>query len=153
MSAPDPNPAEFLRDFLHGWAQLLADAEIGLTWPPPDGVYTVGDVGIGMLTFPTLLDKAIALTPIPLTDDATLTQSLINLQVKSRAVDRFECMALDDAVANQIVGLFPVKLSTGIHIVSMDDRTSTPLGQDDKDRFLWSSNFPMTAHRPSGYRS
>lgn len=151
MSTPDP--ADFLRDFLHGWAQYLADAELGITWPPPDpGVYQPADVGIGMLTFPTDLDTAVALTPVPFSDDATQTQTVINLQVKCRAKDRFACMRLNSAINSKVAGLFPYTLSTGIHIVSMDDSSSTPLGQDGNDRFIWSSNYPMTAHRPTANR-
>lgn len=153
MSGPDP--ADFLRDFLHGWAQHLVDADIGLTWPPagPNDTFALTDVGIGFLTFPTALDKTVALTPVPLSDDPTLTQSLMNLQVKCRAKDRFECMALDSAIAGVILGAFPLTLSTGIQIVSMDPAASTPLGQDGNDRFLWSSNYPQMVHRPTPNRT
>jgi hypothetical protein len=153
VTVTDTSP--FLQLFTEGWAQALAaDDDLGLTWRPT-ATYQPGEIGIGLMTFPTGLDKAVALSPYPLGDDATLSDSTIGLQVKTRSTgaDPRDVWALDDAIANFLLGLYPTTLPTGIRITTMGDRISTSLGQDEKQRWIWSSSYPCGIYRPSVHRN
>ncbi|MCW2496347.1 minor capsid protein [Jatrophihabitans sp.] len=145
--------AAFLRLFVEGFAQALADAGIGLTWRPSEP-YETGELGIGVMTFPTGLNKAVALTPYPLSDDPALSDSQIGLQVKTRSesAEPRDVWDLDDAIANVLLGLYPTTLPSGIEIVTLQRTSSTSLGQDESQRWIWSSNYPCGLYRPSVHR-
>lgn len=148
---------DFLRLFTEGWAQYLADASIGLTWHPTDQ-YDPATVGIWLAAFPADptfdASTAVVLTPYPLADDATLANSTVGLQIKSRAPGRDPraVWALDDKIANRLLGNFPLTLPTGVRIETLTRTSSTSLGQDDKNRWTWSSSYPCQAHRPGAFR-
>lgn len=153
MTATDTSP--FLQLFVEGFAQVLDAADIGVTWRATDP-YHPGEVGIGLMTFPTGLGKAVALTPYPLGDDPALSDSEVGLQVKTRSAgaDPRDVWALDDAIANVLLGLFPVDLPTGITVTTLQRTSSASLGQDDENqRWRWVSNYPCGIYRPSLHRN
>lgn len=152
MTAPT-DTSNFLQLYVEGWAQFLDAADIGVKWRSA-GSYQAGEVGIGLMTFPTGLDKAVALTPYPLTDDPALSDSEIGIQIKVRSAgaDPRDAWALDDAIANRLLGLYPFDLPSGISIVTLQRTASGSLGQDEKQRWTWSSSYPCGIHRPSTHR-
>lgn len=152
MSTPtDTSP--FLQLFVEGWAQYIDAADIGVKWRP-SAPYEPSEVGIGLMSFPTGLTKAVALTPYPLTDDPALSDSEIGLQVKTRSAgtDPRDVWALDDAIANLLLGLYPTDLPSGIRITTLQRGPSGSLGQDENQRWIWSSNYPCGLYRPSTHR-
>jgi hypothetical protein len=151
-------PAEFLRHYTEGFAQLLADdPDLGLTWHPADP-YDPAETGIWLAAFPAdpsfEQSRAVVLTPYPLGDDAALSDSTIGLQVKTRCPgqDPRPCWSLDDAIANVLLGLYPVTLPTGVQVITLQRTSSASLGMDENQRWTWSSNYGTTVYRPSTHR-
>lgn len=141
----------FLGDFAEGFAQLLTAAGLGLSYAD---TYTAGQTGIGLMKFPLELDNAVALAPYPLTDSPALNSSEIGLQIKTRMAgeDPRAVWALDDAIANFLLGNYPLTLPTGVRIVTLQRTSSGSLGQDDAKRWNWTSNYPCSVYRPSLHR-
>lgn len=148
-------PANFYGDLVTGYAQILATAGIGLTWRP-SAPYVAGDVPIGLMAFPTGFDKAVALAPYPLTAAAAQNEDRVGLQVRTRGAasgDPRDVWQIDAAIGNVLLGLYPVTLPTGIRVESMDDPHGASLGQDEKNRWGWSSNYPLLVYRPTLHRT
>lgn len=144
---------DFYVDLVTGYAELLAAAGLGLTWRPA-APYVAGEIPIGLMEFPTGFDKAVALAPYPLAAAAGMTEDRVGLQVRCRSVsaDPREVWRLDAAIGNVLLGLYPLTLSTGIKVVSMGDPSGASLGQDDKSRWHWASNYPLLVFRPTLHR-
>jgi hypothetical protein len=94
------------------------------------------------------------LTPYPVSDDPTLADSVVGLQVMTRkaGADPRPTNDLADDAFDQLHGLHDVDLSTGIHVVSCVRRSGVMLGQDDLRRWLRSDNYYVTAYRPAPNR-
>lgn len=158
----------FTTDLVVGFAQLLADADVGFIWQP-DGAYVVGEdygyggyetaygnggTGLFVMGVPSIPDRLVTLSPYPLGDDAVYADSLAGLQVRSRAAgeDPRGVMDLDDTVADVLLGRFPMTLPTGVHVTTLERTSATPLGQDANQRWSWSSNYRLGLHRPGTHR-
>lgn len=149
----------FFRDFTEGFAQLLVakvDASVGLAWQS-SGKYSAGQTGIFAVAFPATPDRLVTLTPYPLTADPVMAQSEIGLQIRSRGAtaDPREVMAIDDAINDALLGLFPVTLPTGVAISSLAWTSGASLGQEEGGtrRWAWSSNYTANTYRPSQHRN
>lgn len=144
-----------LNDLCAGIAEYLAAADIGLTYSA-DGSYTAAQTGITIMVVPPTPNRLVVLTPSPLGDDPTLTDSTVGLQIRTRsaAADPRDVLALDDAIADQLLGNFPLPLSTGVQIISLVRASAVSLGQDDATppRWGWSSNYRLTVYRPGSHR-
>jgi len=138
---------------LTGIAQLLATAGLG-TWRDT-GVYTAAETGIVMDTVPATPDRVITLTDYVVTDDPTLSDSVIGVQVRTRWADADPrpVKDLDGSIFDALHGLEGVTLTGGVHIVSMFRRSGTSMGQDIGSRWGRSSNYYATVHRPSTNRT
>ena len=143
----------FETNLLTGIAQLLAAAGLG-TWRDT-GVYTAAETGIVMDTVPQSPDRVITLTDYVVSDDPTLSDSVIGVQVRTRlgGQDPRPVKDLDGAIFNVLHGLESVTLTGGVHIVSMVRRSGASLGQDANNRWMRSSNYYATVWRPSANRS
>ncbi len=141
----------FLTDFVEGFAELLAGAGLGLTYAD---TYTANQTGIGLMNFPLLATNSVALAPYPLTDDPLQNMSMVGLQIKSRTTgqDPRAVWALDDTIADYLLGNYPITLPTGVRVVSLYRGSSASLGQDDAQRWNWVSNYPCNCFRPSLHR-
>lgn len=144
-----------LTSFSEGFAQLLAAASIGLTWSP-DGLYTTGQTGIWIARVPTAPpNRVLTLTPYPLTDEPVSAMSEIGLQVRTRSAgpDPRDVFTLDDAVADALLGNFPLVLPNGIRVSTLIRSSSGSLGQDDAHLWNWASNYTAAVNRPSPHRN
>jgi hypothetical protein len=144
----------FLTDLVTGFAALLDGASIGLTWNADGSAYAVDETGIYVGNAPLDVDRAVVLMPYPLTDDPSLSDSEVGMQVRSRsaAQDPRDVFDLDDAVADVLLGNYPLDLATGIRVVTLIRSSSVSLGQDDRRRWQWASSYPLSLHRPSLHR-
>lgn len=144
----------FLSDLTVGWAQMLDAADLGITWRPT-GDYEPTEVGIGLLSLPLSLGKAIALAPYPLTDHPTLRITEVGMQIKMRAAstDPREVWDLDSTISNYLLGNYPMNLPTGVRINVLESGSSGSLGIDASDRPLWVHNYPLTLFRPTPHRA
>ena len=143
----------FETNLLTGIAQLLATAGLG-TWRDT-GIYTAAETGIVMDTVPATPDRVITLTDYVVSDDPTLSDSIIGVQVRTRwgGQDPRPVKDLDGSIFDALHGLDGVDLVGGVHIVSMFRRSGTSMGQDANSRWGRSSNYYATVHRPSQNRS
>ena len=145
---------EFTRTFVDGWAQYLADHVDALTWHPADP-YQPTDAGIGRGVFPSVCDKAVALSPYLLTRDPVYGEDEIGLQVMTRSGQggpQRDVWALDDAISNTLLGLWSLTLPGGLHISRVTPGPSGSMGRDDNQRWLWSSNYVCLTVRPTDHR-
>lgn len=144
----------FLNDLVTGVAELLADSSIGLTWQP-SGAYAAGATGIFIMAVPASPNRLVTLSAFVLSDDASLSDSEIGLQIRSRSAgaDPRDVYTLDDSIAGVLLGNYPLTLPTGIRIVTLIRSSATPLGQDDRQRFEWASSYTLQVHRPSTHRT
>lgn len=135
-----------------GFAQLLAAAGVG-AWNPT-GVYQSTDLGILLKLLNATPDNAIALTAYPVTDDPTLSDTVTGLQVMTRAggQDPRPVDDIADAVFNQLQGLHDTDLATGVHVVLVEHKGGSSMGQDDLHRWSRVDNYYVTAWRPSSHR-
>jgi len=138
---------------LTGIAQLLATAGLG-TWRDT-GVYAAAETGIVFDTVPASPDRVITLTDYVISDDPTLSDSVIGVQVRTRwgGQDPRPVKDLDGSIFDALHGLEGVDLVGGVHVVSMFRRSGTSMGQDANSRWGRSSNYYATVHRPSTNRS
>ncbi len=145
-------------DLLVGLAQLLEDGGVG-AWQtagayPADAqtIIKVSDLG-GDAPASQVQQNIVSLTPYPVADDPTLSDSVQGVQVRlrgsrdSRSVDD-----LDDLVFDLLQGLGPVTLH-GVRVSLVVRRGGAPLGPDANGRHQRSSNYHLTAHRPSRHRT
>lgn len=149
------NSADFLGDLILGFARLLDAADIGVTWTDPPGTYTAGQTGIGLMSFPLGINRAVALSPYGLGDDATLAITEVGLQIKMRSTgaDPRDVWALDSAISGYLLGNWPMDLPTGISIHVLEGGSSGSLGQDANDRWQWVHNYPLNVYRPTPERA
>ena len=145
----------FTSDLLTGLAVML-DAAGAVTWTPSGAVDTAADPAPLFLgIYPDQPDVAAALATYSTGgDEPTLSGSEIMLQVRTRAsaADITSGDALDDAIAQQLLGHYPVTLSTGI-VVSVITRSSgSPIGRDAAGRLERTTNYRLMAHDPGPYR-
>jgi hypothetical protein len=143
----------FETGLLTGIAQLLAAANLGV-WRDT-GIYTATETGIVFDVVPQSPDNIITLTDYAVSDDPTLSDSVIGVQVRTRCAgqDPRPVKDLDGAIFNALHGLESVTLAGGVHVVSMVRRSGVSLGIDANNRWMRSSNYYATVWRPSANRS
>lgn len=146
--------AEFDVQFKAGFGQYLASAAGGSVgkWGGP---FALTDVGIVDGSLPSTPDNALALGSYSLSDDPTNSDSLIGLQITARAKgqDPRGTERLTGKVYDQLHGLTNVLLPGGVYVVQCYRQSWTSLGQDENSRWREASNFYVTVHRPSKYRT
>lgn len=141
-------------NLLAGLAAYIAAGGIEATWNT-SGAYTSLQTGIVLGSVPQAPDRVITLTIYDSDDDPALSDSAASLQVRCRAdgADKRKVDNLDDAVFAILQNKLDVVLSTGV-TVGQIHRTSGPasLGQDGNSRWSTSSNYLVSAWRPSANR-
>lgn len=143
----------FETNLLTGIAQRIAAAGLGV-WRDT-GAYAATETGIVLDTLPANPDNVITLTDYAVSDDPTLSDSVIGIQVRTRCagLDPRPVKDLDGAIFDALHGLESVTLTGGVHVVSLYRRSGVSLGQDTSSRWMRSSNFYATVWRPSANRS
>ena len=143
----------FESDFVVGFASLLATAGVGV-WKLT-GSYATTDVAIAVDAVPLSPNDAITLTDYVVSDDPTLSDSVLGLQVRTRkaGADPRPVKDLDGAIFALLHGMPATTLPGGVHVVSCFRRSGASLGQDANGRWSRSSNYYATVHRPSTNRT
>lgn len=146
----------FDNDLQAGFAQLIAtdiDPTLQVAWRPT-GNYQTTETGIYIRHVPALPNRVIVLSSYGLSDDPVYADSDVGLQVHSRGAgeDPRDGETLDGAVADVLLGRFPLTLSTGVRVVTLVRSSSAPLGQDDNRRWSYVSNYTLGLHRPALHR-
>lgn len=143
----------FETDLLTGLAQFIAGAAIG-TWRA-NGAYTANETAIVIDTIPATPDRVITLSDYPVSDDPTLSDSVIGVQVRTRwgGQDPRPTKDLDSSIFALLHGMPAINLVGGVHVVSCFRRSGASLGEDANSRWMRSSNYYLTVHRPSTNRS
>jgi hypothetical protein len=140
-------------NLIDGLGTLLADAG-AVTWAP-NGVWTAGAPPLFDTMYPDQPDVAACLATYYLGgDEPTLSASVVNLQVKTRSsVDSPRAGTdLDDAIAQVMLGNWPVDLGTGVTVSIIERTSGTPLGRDGAGRHERVTNYRLTIHDPGPYR-
>lgn len=146
----------FDSDIVAGFAVLLAadvDASWAVTWRPT-GAYQAGETPIFDSAVPPTPDRIITLTTYGLGDHPVLSDSDIGLQVRTRSegADPRDVKDLDDAIADALLGRFPMTLSTDIRVQTLVRASWAPLGQDGNQRWNRVSNYNLGLYRPGPHR-
>jgi len=143
----------FQTNLLTGLAVYLDAAGVG-TWNTT-GVYTTAQTGIVLSTIPQGPDRIITLSSYGVTDDPSLSDSVIAVQVRTRwgGADPRLVHDLDDAIFTVLHGKTDWTLSTGVYVVECLSISATPLGQDANLRWSYSHNYYLTTWRPSANRT
>jgi hypothetical protein len=141
---------EFDIAFRAGFGQLLHNAEVG-KW---NVTFGLNDVGIVDGDLPATPENAVALMSYSVSDDPTNSDSVLGLQVQTRAKgsDPRGTARLTGKVYDQLHGLTNVVLPGGVFVVQCYRQSWLSIGQDQNDRWREKSNFYVTVHRPSKYR-
>lgn len=143
----------FQTDVLTGLAETVAEAGLA-TWRPT-GVYSATETAIVLGTIPQTPDRVVTLTAYGVSDDPSLSDSVVGVQTRCRwgGQDPRSVNDLDDRLFSLLHGRMAWTLSTGIHVVQcLRASGPLPLGQDENGRWALSSNYYLTVHRPSTYR-
>lgn len=153
MPIPAGPARSYNTDLLEGLGMLLAAENLG-TWNPT-GIYADTDTGIVVGTLSASPDRLIALTGYSVSDDPSLSGSVTGVQAVTRwaGEDPRPTDDLAEAIFDALHGRHGYDLPTGIRVVQSLRRSKTSIGQDSNRRWRVSSNFYLTVHRPSPYRS
>jgi hypothetical protein len=142
----------FTGDLLDGLAQLLADGGAG-TYRSDGTVYLSSETAIVLEAMPQTPDRAIVLSDYPVTDDASLSDSVIGVQVRCRGgADPHDVKAIAGSVFDQLHGRTAYQAGT-VRVVQSLHQSGAPLGRDDSNRWERSENYYLTVHRPSAHRT
>lgn len=143
----------YTRDLLHGLAQLLAADGVGVY--RDTGVYADSETGIVIGTVPQNPPAVVALIPYPLTDDATLSDSVLGLQVRCRSAGSDPRVVSDmtDAVFDSLQSHPGADLSTTARLLIAERVSGVPLGEDANGRSEAADSYQLTLHRPSRHRT
>ncbi len=140
---------------IDGLGVLLSEAG-AVTWSP-DSVVAVDVSPPPMFDteYPDSPDVVVALTTYYLGgDEPTFSESVVNLQVKTRssvATPR-DGTDLDDAISQVFLGNWPLDLSNGVHVSIIERTSGTPIGRDGAGRFERVTNYRFTIHDPGPHR-
>lgn len=142
----------YTTDLLTGLAEYLALEGAGV-WEPSgtyDDFQATAITLAGTITSP---DRVIALQAYPLTDDPTLSDSMIGLQVRCRGTeDPRDVDTIGDTVFDKLHGLWGADLN-GVRLVQALRQSSVPFGRDDNGRWQRVDNYHLTVHYPSQQRT
>lgn len=134
----------------------LCEAEDALTWVDSGVVPVASDPPPGFYgTYPDAPDVCAALACYTLDGgEPTLSASVKMLQVRTRSslTDISACDTLDDAIAQVLLGHYPVDLDTGVTVSVITAASSTPLGRDAQGRMERVTNYRVVVHDPGPHR-
>lgn len=144
----------FLTDLTEGLAVWTAAGVAGVTYRP-SGRYDEGETGVVSRKVPQQPDRLITISARAIGDDPSLSDSDFAVQVRCRwgGEDERPADDLDDAIFDLWHGKTDLLLTTAVYVVQILRRSHAPLGQDELKRWSTSSNYVVTAHRPSANRT
>ncbi|WP_282792088.1 minor capsid protein [Streptomyces sp. CC224B] len=135
----------FLPDVVDGLARLLDAQSVGTY--RPDGLYAAGETAITDTVMPEAPDRVIVLTAYAVEESAALTDTVLAVQVRTRAgPDPREVAALDDAVFAVLQGLGRHTFGAA-HVTFVYRFSSASFGADANGRQERTSNYRVRGHR------
>lgn len=145
----------FDSDFIKGWGRYLNAATPAEFAYSEAAAYAPTVTAITLGALPQNPDRAVALATYPVTDDPSLSDSIIGLQVLTRAPgpDPTAVADIRDAFFDVLHGLTDIDLPTGIHVVQCLHQSGGLLGRDEQQRWTRSDNYYVTVWRPSPNRT
>jgi hypothetical protein len=145
--------SEFQANLLTGIAVLLHNASLG-TWRA-SGSYEDTETAIVFGKLPLTPERAIALTAYPVFDHATISDSTLGVQIRTRWEEEDPRLVSDlsDQIFSFLHGKEEFTLSTGVRVVRCDRNSGVSLGQDANNRWEWSDNYYLKLHRASSNRT
>lgn len=144
----------FRTDLLTGIAAALHAASLGTYLST--GVYQTTETGIVFGTVPQGPDRVITLTTYGVSDDPSLSTSVIGLQVRCRWGGANPTLVDDlaDSIHSYLLAKHDWTLSTGVVVVQCQHASGpVSLGQDENRRWSNSTNYYLTVHRPTTNRT
>lgn len=142
----------FTGDLLDGLAAFLAGAGAG-TFRTDGSAYLAGETAIVFAAMPQAPTRAIVLSTYPVTDDPSLSDSVVGVQVRCRGgADPHDVESIADSVFTVLHGKTAFNLGP-VRVVEALRNSGVPLGRDDSNRWEHSDNYYLTVHRPSTNRT
>jgi hypothetical protein len=138
---------------LKGLAQLIADHGIGV-YRTDGSAYQASETGLFFDAMPPNPDRAIVLADYPVTDDPSLSDSVLGVQMRSRGRPDNATDVKD--IADGLFDLFHGRkdfMVNGVRVVYVLRNSGAVLGRDDNNRWERSDNYYFTLHRPSANRT
>jgi hypothetical protein len=152
-----PTEPSFEERVLRGFAADLAAnpaATVALAYDDetdPAYIYAPEAVGLVLDRYPQGPDGAVTLTDYTVTDDLSLSDSVIGIQLTIRHPDRAAVKAIAADVFNLFHGRGRGMLGS-VTLVSARRTSGTNTGQDSNERQGRIENYYLTVHRPSANR-
>jgi hypothetical protein len=142
----------FTSELLVGLAGHLEVNGVG-TYRGDGSAYLAGETAIVFAELPQTPDRAIALSTYPVTDDPSLSDSVVGVQIRCRGLaDPNDVNGLADGVFDLLHGATAFTVGT-VRVVEAFRNSGVPLGQDQNRRWETSENYYLTVHRPSTNRT
>jgi len=138
-----------------GIGAMLDDANV-VTWTDSGTVSTSASPPPAYHhLYPDSPDVAVALTTYYAGGDAPAApDSVVMLQVRTRSSATDDTLAddLDDAIASELLGHYPMTLSTGVVISVITRSSGSPIGRDARGRLERTTNYRLLAYDPGPHR-
>jgi hypothetical protein len=139
---------------IEGLAQLLHDAG-AVSWAPTAVWVEPAPPPIFDTYYPDTPDVAATLaTYYAGGDEPTFSGSVVMVQVKTRSSVESPRAGtdLDDAIAQVLLGNWPIVLGNGVTVSIIQRASGTPIGRDEAGRHERTTNYRLTIHDPGPYR-
>lgn len=145
--------SSFLPSVAAGFAQLLAAADLGLTWDATGALYS-GDWGIYERRLPQSPDRAVVLTLTLHPSPPARAMTYAGLQVRVRCgPDPRDGETVADGIRGVLLGNYPLTLPNGIRIAALGYDGGGPMGRDENEREHFADNYPLRVHNPTAHRT
>lgn len=133
--------------------QMIANAGIGEI--SPTATYTPGAAAIVPLNVPAFPDRAVVVNVVPLSDNVTLPEGRVMVQVRVRGAQNapFDASDMSSAIRDVLHGQSNLDWGA-VKVIQMNRQLSVPNGQDASKRqeqinqFYLDVSFPPTSTRP-----
>lgn len=143
----------FELELLRGFARVaVEETSLGLAYREGDAVYEDTEVGIYTDTYPEHPADTVALHDYTVSDDPSLSDSVMGVQVQIRAATSARLREISSALFDLFQGRQAGMLGT-IRLVMSARTSGTNVGQDSGGRLGRIENYYLTVHRPSPHRS
>jgi hypothetical protein len=143
----------FTEDLVDAVAEYLAtnpDATQPLTWRPT-GQYLASEFGIFVYAAPLARDRhSVVITPFYSSDDLTLSDSVVSIQLDFYGTRREVTRARDDAF-DRLHGFEDGKIGP-VDVQRVSRTSSASLGIDEAGNLRLTDNYDLAVHRPSTHR-
>jgi hypothetical protein len=153
-----PEPVGFDEELLRSLAAFIAAEVPYLSWyddaaegADAEHVYGPSEWGIYTQLFPEGPEPSLTLSAYAVSDDASLSDSVIGVQASLWHPSRLQVGRAKDDLFNLLHGRQRTMLGT-VTLVSALRSSGTNVGQDSTGRLGRTENYYLTVHRPSANR-